>query len=69
MASGSLLSVNPDRLIVKKIILTGRIIKIHKRRAIVKDMFYNPGMKRSYVPNNCPNFLPIKARPKNKGEN
>jgi hypothetical protein len=42
MASGSLLSVNPDRLIVKKIILTGRIIKIHKRRAIVKDMFYNP---------------------------
>jgi pre-rRNA-processing protein TSR1 len=45
MATGSLLSINPDRIIVKKIVLTGNIIKIHKKRAIVKDMFYNPGKK------------------------
>lgn len=41
LATGSLLSVDPDRLIIKKIVLTGMPYKVHKRRAVVRDMFYN----------------------------
>ena len=35
-ASGSLLTVNPDRLLIKRIILTGYPIHVHKRSAIVR---------------------------------
>lgn len=42
-ATGNIHSVDPDRIILKKIVLTGRVLKIKKRKAIVKDMFYNPG--------------------------
>lgn len=43
VAIGSLHSVNPDRIIVKKIVLTGFPHKIHKRGAVIKHMFYHPG--------------------------
>jgi len=43
VAVGSLLSVDPDRVIVKKIVLTGFPYKIHKRGAVIKHMFYHPG--------------------------
>lgn len=44
VATGSLHAVDPDRIIVKKIILTGRPYKVHKKSAVIRDMFYFPGM-------------------------
>lgn len=41
VAQGSVLSINPDRLIVKKIILTGYPFKVHKKQAVVRFMFHN----------------------------
>lgn len=41
VATGSLLSVNPDRIILKRVILTGFPIRVRKKFAVVKHMFYN----------------------------
>jgi pre-rRNA-processing protein TSR1 len=42
VASGSVMSVDPDRVIVKKIILSGVPVKVKNRYAVVKQMFYFP---------------------------
>jgi pre-rRNA-processing protein TSR1 len=42
IATGSLASVDPDRIILKKIILTGLPVRVRKRFAVVKHMFYDP---------------------------
>eukprot|EP01121_Diplochlamys_sp_Union-15-3_P016487 TRINITY_DN5610_c0_g1_i1.p1 TRINITY_DN5610_c0_g1~~TRINITY_DN5610_c0_g1_i1.p1 ORF type:complete len:221 (+),score=29.84 TRINITY_DN5610_c0_g1_i1:349-1011(+) len=41
-ASGSVLDVNPDRLIIKRIILTGKALKISRNRVVMHQMFNNP---------------------------
>ncbi|XP_053602229.1 pre-rRNA-processing protein TSR1 homolog [Plodia interpunctella] len=41
LASGVLLSCNPDRLIVKRIVLSGHPYKVHKRSAVIRFMFFN----------------------------
>lgn len=43
VASGSLLSVNPDRLVIKRIVLSGHPYKINKKAAVIRYMFYNRG--------------------------
>eukprot|EP00727_Mastigamoeba_balamuthi_P013329 m51a1_g8619 hypothetical protein (765) ;mRNA; r:69220-71597 len=42
VATGSLIGVDPDRVVCKKIVLTGFPFKITKKRAVVRAMFWNP---------------------------
>lgn len=43
VASGSLLSVDPDRLVIKRTVLSGHPYKINKKSAVIRYMFYNRG--------------------------
>lgn len=42
VAYGSMIGADADRIIVKRIILTGYPVRVHKRFATVKYMFYDP---------------------------
>ncbi|KAL8621346.1 hypothetical protein ACOMHN_053367 [Nucella lapillus] len=42
LATGSLYSVDPDRVILKRNILSGHFLKMGSRKAVVRFMFFNP---------------------------
>eukprot|EP00978_Attheya_sp_CCMP212_P007462 scaffold17302_cov53-Attheya_sp.AAC.5 len=42
MATGTMLGADADRIVIKRIIMTGFPSRVHKRHCIVKHMFYNP---------------------------
>lgn len=42
MATGRLLSVDPDRVVVKRTVLSGHPFKVHRKSAVIRFMFYNP---------------------------
>ena len=49
-ATGSLKSCNPDRVVVKKIVLTGFPVKAHKSKAVVRSMFFTAEDVRWFSP-------------------
>lgn len=50
VASGTLMNVNPDRVVLKRIILTGTPVKVKKRKAVVRYMFHSPEDVRWFKP-------------------
>lgn len=50
VASGSVLGCDADRVIVKKIVLTGYPFRVHKRKAVIRWMFFNPDDVRWFKP-------------------
>ncbi|CAM9851335.1 unnamed protein product, partial [Choristocarpus tenellus] len=50
VATGTLLGVDPDRIVLKKIVLTGYPIRVRKRKAVIKYMFNGPEDVRWFKP-------------------
>jgi len=50
MASGTLASIDPDRLLIKRVLLTGAPISVSKRLAVVRHMFFRPEDVRWFKP-------------------
>lgn len=48
LATGMLGSVDPDRIILKKVILTGHPIRVKKRFAVVKHLFHEPNVSQQF---------------------
>jgi pre-rRNA-processing protein TSR1 len=42
VATGNVMPPNPMTIILKRIILTGYPLKVHKKKAVVRYMFFNP---------------------------
>jgi pre-rRNA-processing protein TSR1 len=50
VAMGSLSEVNPDRLIVKRVVLSGAPVRVKKCWATIRHMFFNPDDVRFFKP-------------------
>jgi len=42
IANGSILSVNPNRVVLKQVLLSGAPYKLNKKSAVIRYMFFNP---------------------------
>ncbi|CAL8469855.1 g9397 [Coccomyxa elongata] len=49
-ASGTLRGCDPDRLVIKKVVLSGYPVKVHKKKAFVRWMFFGPEDVRWFRP-------------------
>jgi pre-rRNA-processing protein TSR1 len=50
VAIGSMIGADADRIVVKRIVLTGYPVRVHKRHATVKYMFYEPDDVKWFMP-------------------
>lgn len=50
VATGSLSKIDPDRIMLKKVVLTGLPIRVRKRIAVIKHLFYNTNDVRWFKP-------------------
>ena len=48
--AGALQSCNPDRVVLKRIVLSGYPVRVHKKKAVVRWMFHNPDDVRWFRP-------------------
>lgn len=50
VASGTLMNVNPDRIVLKRVVITGTPVKVKKRKAVIRYMFHSPEDIRWFKP-------------------
>ena len=50
VVAGTMMNADADRIVVKRIVLTGYPVRVHKRHATVKYMFYNPDDVKWFKP-------------------
>ena len=50
LALGTMMGADADRIVLKRIVLTGYPTRVHKRHATVKYMFYNPEDVKWFMP-------------------
>ena len=50
VATGSLMSPDPDRIVLRKAVLTGVPVKCHKRKAVIAGMFHNAEDVEYFMP-------------------
>ena len=50
ISSGALNSLDPKRILLKRILLTGYPLKINRRRAVIRFMFFNPTDVKYFKP-------------------
>jgi pre-rRNA-processing protein TSR1 len=50
VATGSLAKVDPDRIMLKKVVLTGLPLRVRSRHAVVKHLFYDVNDVRWFKP-------------------
>lgn len=50
LCAGTLRSCDPDRLVIKKVVLSGYPVKVHKKKAFVRWMFFGPEDIRWFRP-------------------
>ena len=48
--TGALRSCDPDRVVLKKVVLSGYPVRVHKLKAVVRWMFYTPEDIRWFRP-------------------
>lgn len=41
VATGSVMAANPDRVVVKRVVLSGAPFKVHRKTAVIRFMFFN----------------------------
>jgi pre-rRNA-processing protein TSR1 len=44
VATGSLLAMEPNRIVLKRIVLSGHPFRVSQKNAVVRYMFFNPGI-------------------------
>ncbi|KAF0695474.1 Aste57867_13717 [Aphanomyces stellatus] len=50
LASGTLLNVDPDRIVLKRVVVTGTPVRVKRRKAVVRYMFHSPDDVRWFKP-------------------
>ncbi|CAK4074489.1 unnamed protein product [Aphanomyces euteiches] len=50
IASGTLLNVDPDRIVLKRVVITGTPVRVKRRKAVVRYMFHSPEDVRWFKP-------------------
>ncbi|RHY33398.1 hypothetical protein DYB32_001646 [Aphanomyces invadans] len=50
IASGTLLNVDPDRIVLKRVVITGTPVRVKRRKAVIRYMFHSPDDVRWFKP-------------------